>query len=146
MQIARPTRCLLIYFGLTLFFLTISTEAMARGGGPGGGGGGGYGGGYSGGVRGGPPGAYRMRRVYNNDMSGSASEGRSPSQPRSQSMPRPTTGTRPQPAQQQSPQTRRHPAVSPEGRYDNYGSITEKYEKLRETRHQEYWERQNRQP
>jgi hypothetical protein len=142
MQKERPSRCVLIYFCLTLFFLITSTEAMARGGGPGGGGGGSYGGG----VRGGPPGAYRMRRVYDSNLNNPASGDRYSSQPRSQSPQHPTTGIKPQPSQQQSPQTRRHPAVSPEGRYDNYGSVTEKYEKLRETRHNEYWERQNRQP
>lgn len=77
MRITNPILNMVVLATLSLFFLIVSTEAMARGGVGGGGGGGGYGrgsgggggygsgGGYGG--RGRQPGAYRMRRVYNSN-------------------------------------------------------------------------------
>lgn len=151
MQIARPTRHLLISFCLTLFFLIVSTEAMARSGGPGGGGGG-FGSGPSGSPRGGPPGAYRMRRVYDSNLNDPASGDRLAPQPRSQAPERPSAETSSEPSQQSlqsrqqqaiSREKRRQQSASPEKRYGGYRSITEKYEKLREERHKEYWDQQN---
>jgi hypothetical protein len=93
-----------------------------------------------------------MRRVYNSDVSGPASEGLSTSQPGSQSPQQTSTETGPAPSQpslqirqQQaiSREKRRQRSASPERHYENYRSITEKYETLREGRHKEYWDQQN---
>jgi hypothetical protein len=40
-----------------------------------------------------------------------------------------------------APQPYGHPAVSPKEGQVHYRDITEKYEKLRETRHKDYWEK-----
>ena len=130
---------------LALFFSIDSTAAMARGGGGGGGGGGGFGGGggyggaRGGGVRSGPPGAYRMRRVYS--PYGPAREGNLAPRPSPQST-RPAS-SRPGRTEITSPQPYGHPAVSPKEGQVHYRNITEKYEKLRETRHKDYWENRN---
>ena len=125
------------------FLLLAGSEAMARGSGPeGGGGGGGYGGARGGGIRSAPPGNYRLRRVSTN-WDRSASPGNTTPNPKAESSGRPEAGFNPPPGQQSS-LTRRNPdASTAEGR-TSYRDITEKYERLREARHKDYWDQ--RQP
>ncbi len=149
MIMARPAVIIMACSILTLFFVVVSSEAMARGGGAGGGGGGsGYGGGY-GGSRGGsirsaPPGNYRTRRVYDNYTRPKRESGLPP-RTGSQSPDSPAETTRPQ-MDQPASTTGRNPYRTPEGGQTRYRDITEKYEKLREARHKEYWEQRQQTP
>ena len=153
MYISSPKLNILAYVALAMFILTVGTEAMARGGGAGGGGGGGYGGGGSGGggygggrgggIRSAPPGNYRMRRVYKNWERPPSGSSLTP-QTRPESQMGRDTGASPQTDLQSSP-SRRQPGDSPEMRQGRYQNIPEKYEKLREARHKEYWNQRQQQ-
>lgn len=138
MRNTGPVFNVMVLAVLALFFAIDSTEAMARGGG-GGGGGGGFGGARGGGVRSGPPGAYRMRRVYT--PRAPAREGSLTPRPSPQSTS--PASSRPGRTEMTSPQSYGHPVVSPREGQVPYRNITEKYEKLRETRHKDYWENRN---
>lgn len=124
--------------------LLAGSEAMARGGGPGGGGGGGYGSARGGGIRSAPPGNYRMRRVYKN-WDRPARPGNTTPNPKAESRMRPGSGTNPT-TDQQSTRPRRNPAASTAEGRTPYRDITEKYERLREARHKDYWDQRPRQP
>ena len=153
MRNTGPIFNLMVLVILALFFSIDSTEAMARGGGGGGGGGGfggggggggfggggGYGGARGGGVRSGPPGAYRMRRVYS--PNGPAREGNLA--PRSSPQSTRPASSRPGRTEMTSPQTNGHTDVAPKGGQVHYRDITEKYEKLREAQHNDYWKNRN---
>ncbi len=152
MRTARPMMGMMAGPILILFLMMISTEAMARGGGPGGGGGGGgYGGGRGGGIRSAPPGNYRMRRAYDS-YTRPARESGVPPRTGSQATDSPSRATSPrsnQPASridQPASRTGRNPSLSPERGPMQYRDITEKYERLREARHQEYWEQRQSRP
>ena len=145
MLMARPLMATTACSILTLFFVAVGSEAMARGGGPGGGGGGGgYGGGRGGGIRSAPPGNYRLRRSHD-IYTRPARESGQPPRSGSQSPDAPARTTRPQ-IDQPATQTGRNPSLTPEGRQTRYRDITEKYEKLREARHKEYWEQRQQTP
>ncbi len=143
MLTAQSLKGILVCSILTLFFMVVSTEAMARGGGPAGGGGGGYGGGRSGGIRSAPPGNYRIRRSHDSYYR-PARESGLPPRPVSPAPDSPSKSTRPQ-SDPPASMTGRNPSRTPEGGGIKYRNITEKYDKLRKARHQEYWEQQRRQ-
>ena len=141
-----PISNVIVLFVLAFFFSIDSSAVMARGGGGGGGaggggigGGGGYGGARGDAVRSQPPGNYRMRRVYT--PRAPAREGSLTPRPSPQST-RPAS-PRSGRTEMTSPQTYGHPAVAPQEGQVHYRDITEKYEKLRETQHKNYWENRN---
>ncbi len=145
MRTARSIKGIMACPILVLFLVMLSTEAMARGGGPGGGGGGGgYGGGRGGGIRSAPPGNYRMRRAYDS-YTRPAPERATPPRAGSQSPDSPPRATRPQ-SDRPASRTGRNPALSPERGPIQYRNITEKYDRLREARHKEYWEQRQSPP
>ncbi len=142
MRTAQPMMGIMACSILTLFFMMVSTEAMARSGGPGGGGG--YGGGRSGGIRSAPPGNYRTRRAYEG-YTRPARESGLPPRPVSQPPDSRSKSSRPQIDGSASSPTGRNPSLNPEGGAIRYRDITQKYENLREARHKKYWEQQQRQ-
>ncbi len=150
MRNTGPILSMIVLVVLALFFSIDVSEAMARGGGGGGGGGGGaigggggFGGARGGGIRSAPPGAYRMRRAYSPFEHGR--QGSATSQPAPSTRMQPASPS-PQRTDINAPQTGRYQDGSPRERQVQYRDITEKYEKLREARHREYWENRNNQP